>query len=446
MDKNTQEILDAGSDILKSVTKAIDTNDYSKLASEISRTVKSVSIQQRTTYASGRQPVYTYQNKQPRQRTVVVNNTYVQPPKATPFFQKRVSKGAGIALMTIAGFSELFIFLPLLGLWAVNVPAGITGTALAVFGGFLTFAGYKRYKLAKKFHQYGNILGNAEYFAISDLAKAVVKSDAEVRKDIKDMISAGFLPRAKMDATESTCMITDAAYQMYLGAETDRIAREQRQAKEAAVLNRNQAANDGLDPKVREIIKEGNEYITFVRQINDLVPDTEEMSNKLYKLESIMNKIFEQVKKEPGTADDLHKLMNYYLPTTKKLLTAYVELDKQAGLGENVQQTKAQIDSAMDTINSAFENLLDSLFQDMAWDIASDISVMKTMMAQDGLTSDGGPMATQIPSGGQAMAQAQPQVMAGGMAMAAQAQSLAGSVAAMEEEAQQGIKLEFGQK
>ena len=114
-------------------------------------------------------------------------------------------------------------------------------------------------------------------------------------------------------------------------------------------------------------------------------------------------KIFEQVKKDPETADDLHKLMNYYLPTTKKLLAAYVELDKQAGNGENVQQTKNEIDAVMDTINEAFEKLLDSLFQDMAWDISSDISVMKTMMAQDGLTDDG----MQVATAGGMMAQAQ---------------------------------------
>jgi hypothetical protein len=34
----------------------------------------------------------------------------------------------------------------------------------------------------------------------------------------------------------------------------------------------------------------------------------------------------------------------------------------------------------------AFEKLLDSMFEDTAWDISSDISVMKTMMQQEGLT------------------------------------------------------------
>ena len=113
-----------------------------------------------------------------------------------------------------------------------------------------------------------------------------------------------------------------------------------------------------------------------------------------------------QVKKDPSSADELHKLMTYYLPTTKKLLNAYVELDKQPEVGDNITKTKLQIDGAMDTINEAFENLLDSLFQDMAWDISSDISVMKTMMAQDGLTEEGQGFASAAAAAGAAGAAA----------------------------------------
>ena len=102
-----------------------------------------------------------------------------------------------------------------------------------------------------------------------------------------------------------------------------------REERDAQVEELTRSATPAKAPdKVQSILDEGREYIVFVRQINDVIPDTEEMSNKLYKLESLMNKIFEQVKKEPDTADDLHKLMNYYLPTTKKLLAAYVELDR----------------------------------------------------------------------------------------------------------------------
>ena len=101
-----------------------------------------------------------------------------------------------------------------------------------------------------------------------------------------------------------------------------------------------------------------------------------------------MRKIFDQVEKDPDLAPELHKLMNYYLPTTRKLLDAYCELDAQPVGGENIASTKLEIERTLDTINEAFENLLDRFFEDTAWDIASDISVMKTMLAQEGLTED----------------------------------------------------------
>ena len=78
--------------------------------------------------------------------------------------------------------------------------------------------------------------------------------------------------------------------------------------------------------------------------------------------------------------------MSYYLPTTEKLLNAYVSLsDDSAGTGEKVQQTKNEIEATMDTICDAYENILDEMFDDIALDVSSDISVMKTMMQQDGI-------------------------------------------------------------
>ena len=80
-----------------------------------------------------------------------------------------------------------------------------------------------------------------------------------------------------------------------------------------------------------------------MRRLNDLIPDTDEMSTKLYQLEDIMNRIFDRVRKEPQNAQNLRKFMTYYLPTTLKLLNAYVDLDKQPSAGDNFLQTKKEI-------------------------------------------------------------------------------------------------------
>ncbi len=401
MQKDIQDFLQAGNEILNSVSSAIDRNDYSTLHADVARVVKSVSVDRKVNYSS---------DMKQQSRSNVAQRSQK---KIYPFFQKRISRYLGVPQMAISGSIGAFLSMSFLGAlltgsWAGAVALG----AIVATCGFLFFQGSQNYDLAKKYYQYGSILKDAEYFNISDLAKAVMKSDKSVLKDIKSMIRKGFLPRARMDSTETVCMVTDRAYEQYLGAENDRLAREKREqdAKkaEAEKLRAQNAEYKDLPANAVQILQEGNEYISFVRQINDVIPDTEEMSDKLYRLEEIMNKIFAQVKKDPSTADELHKLMNYYLPTTKKLLSAYVELDKQPEVGENITQTKKEIDAAMDTINMAFESLLDNMFQDMAWDISSDISVMKTMMAQDGLTVEGQGIGAQTQAMGQSQALTQP--------------------------------------
>lgn len=86
--------------------------------------------------------------------------------------------------------------------------------------------------------------------------------------------------------------------------------------------------------------------------------------------------------------EDIDKMMEYYLPTTVKLLEAYQRLDGQPVQGENIMTPKQEIEKTLDTLNKAFEKLLDSLFEDVAWDVSSDISVLHTMLAQEGLTEN----------------------------------------------------------
>jgi len=102
-----------------------------------------------------------------------------------------------------------------------------------------------------------------------------------------------------------------------------------------------------------------------------------------------VDKIFDRVEQNPASVGDIRKLMEYYLPTTIKLLQAYQDLDAQPVQGENIISSKKEIEKTLDTLNRAFEKLLDDLFQETAWDVSTDISVLHTMLAQEGLTEDG---------------------------------------------------------
>ena len=125
-----------------------------------------------------------------------------------------------------------------------------------------------------------------------------------------------------------------------------------------------------------------------IRACNDAIPG-EEISEKISRMELVIGKIFDRAERHPENIDDLRKLMEYYLPTTVKLLEAYEELSRQLVQGENIKSSQREIEDTLDTLNEAFERLFDSMFQDTAWDVSTDISVLKTMLAQEGLAEDG---------------------------------------------------------
>lgn len=112
------------------------------------------------------------------------------------------------------------------------------------------------------------------------------------------------------------------------------------------------------------------------------------MSAKLDTMVSLVRRILDRLKEQPDQLPRLRKFNKYYMPTTLKLVKAYEDLDQQPVDGENIRKSKEEIEKTIDTINIAYEKLLDSLFQDSAIDISSDISVLESMLAQEGLTED----------------------------------------------------------
>lgn len=135
--------------------------------------------------------------------------------------------------------------------------------------------------------------------------------------------------------------------------------------------------------EVDKIIEDGYEYLRQLRAANDAIPD-ENTSECIDRIERASAGIFSYIAKKPEKAAQISKFMNYYLPTTIKLLDSYQRLNQQTYKGENISGTINDIDRMLYTIANAFEKQLDTLFSDEAMDIATDISVFETMLKQEG--------------------------------------------------------------
>ena len=122
-----------------------------------------------------------------------------------------------------------------------------------------------------------------------------------------------------------------------------------------------------------------------IRRANDRIADPV-LSQKIDRLEEVAGKIFRIIEKEPAKKDKAGTFLNYYLPTTQKLLKSYAEFEEAGVSGENLNQAKAKIQSTMDSIVAGFERQLDELYRVDAMDIDSDIRVMETMLRRDSAT------------------------------------------------------------
>ena len=135
------------------------------------------------------------------------------------------------------------------------------------------------------------------------------------------------------------------------------------------------------------MIDDGKKAIAEMKRLDDAIED-EKISRDIRRLEAVSRKIFDQVKEDPSKLPQIRRFMDYYLPTTLKLLNAYDRMDGAGVSGENITGTKEKVENIMGTIVTAFEKQLDALFGTDAMDISTDISVLEAMLSREGLAGE----------------------------------------------------------
>ncbi len=245
----------------------------------------------------------------------------------------------------------------------------------------------------KRFQRYVAQMHDRNYFMLKDASSVTGRSSKYIARDLQKMIDIGMFPEGHIDEKQTCFMLNSETYEQYLRSQENmrmREMEEQARNKEETLRQKhaekdNFNKKDTLEPEVRKAIDEGRQYVQKIKSANIEIPG-EEISRKLDRLEEVTGKIFDYVESHPEKFPEIKKFTEYFLPTTLKLLDAYREFDYQPIRGENVSTAKKEIEDTMDTINLAFENLLDDLFQDAAMDVSTDISVLETMLAQEGLS------------------------------------------------------------
>ena len=430
-----QEFDELGEKIQSIIDNAVDEKNYQKLSETITRTVNkavengsdalkdALNNTINNTFGSGssgkaKSGAYTnyrtggsqmdYRKGREKeasftQKGTSVNKTEKKPELPALYGATGGEKTKGV-LMTVFGGITIGIFgvgflLSILGvgLMGLGSAAGnvfVTGAVLlggiTAAGGVLLGKGCKQLTRLSRLKKYKLTLGEHTYCNFKQLAQSVGKSVKFVKKDIKQMIQKGWFLEGHVDQQE-TCLITsDETYRQYVITQKELEDRQQQEKKRLQEEERREKEKEQqaqTSPQVRQVLEKGNEFLEKIHRSNEAIPG-EEISRKISRMELIVQRIFLRAEQHPEVIPDLNRLMDYYLPMTVKLLDAYEEMDSQPVQGENITSSKKEIEETIDTLNTAFEKILDSIFEDAAMDLSSDISVLNTVLAQEGLTED----------------------------------------------------------
>lgn len=156
------------------------------------------------------------------------------------------------------------------------------------------------------------------------------------------------------------------------------------EAKPAAAPKADEKPQSTGSPEIDALLVERDRAVSEMRRLNDAIRD-EKISGQISHLEVTTGKIIDAVVEKPAKLPQIRKFMNYYLPTTLKLLNAYDRMDATGVSGSNIDGTKGKIEDMLDTICAAFTRQLDELYGEEAMDVSAEIKVMEQMLAQEGL-------------------------------------------------------------
>ena len=406
MAKTNQDWDALGRDIQRIVDQAVRSQDYQQLNQTIHQAIdravdagsdairRAVDNTTRPAQRPVREPSQPVQKPRP---VVIDSQTGTPESQDLPVLYGRTGSQTAMGVIKIVGGGVLTLF-GFLGGLASGIVSLVTGAAFLSFatvcaglgllgGAGLLTSGIRNLTWVSRFKTYCKALGRQTHMSLDKLARIVGRNTGFVRRDLEKMIDAGLFLEGHIDNEQKTLITSNETYRHY---EQSRLALEQRQRDQAAQAKAEQAqkkVQESRDSRVQEVLDKGNAFLRDIRKCNDDIPG-QEISEKISRMELIVQRIFQRAEAHPEIVPDLKKLMDYYLPMTVKLLRAYADMDAQPVQGQTIQNSKKEIEDTLDTLNQAFENLLDSVFRDTAMDVSSDISVLQTLLARDGLTED----------------------------------------------------------
>ena len=271
---------------------------------------------------------------------------------------------------------------------------------LAIPCGYKCVKNAYRRSLAKRFSGYARAIGMRERITVHELTVAVQGNPDSVKRDLQKMIDMGWFGEdAFLNMGEGTLFVPirrtfretwqDALKNLFREMRRDGVNESSKQTEPP----RKPAAEPEPAPAPKKTahdsyIEEMERTLAQLNDLNEKIAD-EAVSARIDRIGMLTAGIFRVVIENPKRESDVRRFMNYYLPTTLKLLKAYDLLEDDGVQSQSIIESRQKIERVLDKLIEAFEQLYERLHTAETLDLDADVEVLETMMAGDGLSRKG---------------------------------------------------------
>lgn len=230
--------------------------------------------------------------------------------------------------------------------------------------------------ISKNYARFLRELGHNTVIPVRDLASAVQQSEEDTVNDLLYMMQNGYFHQARIVENDSLFILDIDTFKLY-----------KNQAAKIDRTEEKKISESRDDQRAQNIITNGNIYLDKIEKSKEKIKNGVFLE-KTDKLSKTIENILSLIQKYPDKAYALDKFMDYYLPTTAKLVDTYIEFEEMNTGDVKINSSMKEIDKSVGTINEAFEKIQVELLSDRAMDIKTDIDTMKLLLNQEGLLED----------------------------------------------------------
>lgn len=284
---------------------------------------------------------------------------------------KKEKPDDGIAHIS-TGKKALFIFGWILIAAGVVGGVGALGTtlwrvlkfiAVILGGGAMLYTAHTKDKKERLYQNCVKIVGNKPVIDLNSLARAAGVKPKKLERELDEMLERGYFPAAAYYDNEHDVLILDP---------------EKAQSEAARSVQKTAPTDDHKQDKFDLLMQELDRACGRIQD--------RDMLEKSVQIRGLTAAIFHAVREDPEKEQQISNFVNYYFPTTLKLLDSYADFEEKGYQGEKLTQTKDRIESTADTIIAAYQKQLDNLYLTDTLDVDTDIDVLETMLKRDGLS------------------------------------------------------------